>query len=470
MKPFVLAFAIAAAGLAGTAIAADGDLDPAFLTEATFPGYGFYPSPYSVNGPDTLGAVVPTADGKYWLVGKMLAPGGARVSLYRVQANGYPDVDFGDLGLRTYVRPCEASFNVADAALDTQGRLVVAIEGCPDFMVYRFLPNGDLDTSLAGTGLLTIGFDQGGNDEDFSQKLALTPADGIVVAGTVATDGVDELGIAHYTAQGLPKPGFGVAGKVRVPFEWRVSDVRGVNGAHVMADGRIVVAGAISETDQAVADKKQFVVRVLSNGQFDPSYGNTSAGISKINLRSPLGLVQSPWTYASWMEPNGAVIQVGMVRSTAIDSDGDVFLMRWRPDGQVDNTVGPHGTRQYALDFAGPAPGDPTHNWESAGDIVRQGDGKWLITGTAYAADGYPGMAVLRLNRNFSVDTSFGVGGKIRHLVEIASNGDHGLLPIQPLIRGGRIVVAAVATTGFNERIQTLVGLQNDHLFGDTFD
>ena len=145
MRRFLLATVLAAAAFSGTALAVDGELDPSFGTDAEFPGYGFYLNPNgSVNfSLDIIGAVARRDDGKIWAVGKMKSPGAYRLSLYRVGANGYPDTEFGDLGLRTVVGPC-TDFTVADATLDSQQRLVVAVNNCADFTVYRFLPNGDL--------------------------------------------------------------------------------------------------------------------------------------------------------------------------------------------------------------------------------------------------------------------------------------------------------------------------------------
>jgi uncharacterized delta-60 repeat protein len=470
MRTLLLAATLACGAAAGGALAADGALDPGFVTDAEYPGFGFYVNP---NGTpnfslDRVGAVLPAADNKIWVVGRMRAPGGYRLSLYRVQADGYPDVEFGSLGLRTVIGPC-ADFNAADAVVDSQGRIVVAIYGCADFMVYRFLPNGDLDASLAGSGVLTVPFNQGGSNEDFGFEVATTANDGIVVAGSVATASTTKLGIAHFTSAGLPVPGFGVAGKVQLEFEWSVSDIIGVNELAVTADGRIVAIGQISQTSQAVSDKKQFVVRLLANGAMDPSFGNTSPGISKVNLRSPLGLTESPRTYGALMERDGSVIQVGRVVSNQVNSAGDILLLRWRPDGQLDTNIGPSGVRQYALDFAGPNPSDPTLNSDSADSIARQGDGKYVLVGGAYKGE-YYATTVLRLKKNFAIDTSFGTGGKIQHLAEVSTTGDHGQTAEPILLRPGRIVVGGTVFTGVNGRMQMMFGMQNDLLFADGVD
>lgn len=471
MRPLILAVALAAAPLYGSAIAADGMLDPSFVTDAEYPGYGFYVNPNGTPDQtlDSVGAIVKRPDGKIWVVGRMKAPGAYRLSLYLTQPDGYPDVNFGDLGLRTVVSPCTDLLSVADATLDAQGRLLVAINSCPDFTVYRFLPNGDLDISLAGSGKLTVPFDQGGSNKDLTNHVMSMPNGDIVIAGRVATATSGILGIARYTEAGLPVPGFGNAGKVQVSFEWQVAEVPGVNGLHMTSDGRIVVTGSISETSQGVSDKQQFVVRLLSNGAMDPSYGNVSAGISKINLRIPLGVAQSPRTNASIMENDGSVIQVGEVLSNNANSAGDIFLLRWRPDGLPDTTIGPSGTRQYALDFAGANPSDPSLNWESANNIVRQDNGQYVIVASSRIGD-FPATAAMRLKSNFNLDTSFGNGGKIQHLVELDVNGQHGQVGSALLLAPGRIVFGGAVNTGFNGRMQMMMGMQHDEIFANTFD
>ncbi|UXI66999.1 hypothetical protein [Tahibacter amnicola] len=470
MRSFLQAAALASAVLCGSAYAADGELDPTFGTDAEFPGYGFYLNPNGApdNTLDTVGAIVKRPDGKIWVIGRMKAPGAYRLSLYLVRENGYPETGFGDLGLRTVVAPC-TDFTVGDATLDAQGRLVVAIDRCSDFMVYRFLPNGDLDTDLAGSGVLTVPFNQGGDNQDVSQRVATTPEGNIIVAGSVTTASVNQLGIAHFTATGQPVPGFGNGGKVQMPFEWQVSEIFGVHGLGRMADGRIVVAGTLSETSQAVSDKKQFVVRLLANGNVDPSYGNVSPGISKINLKSPLGVTQSPRTFGAMVEPNGSVIHVGSILSSQVSSSTDMFVLRWRPDGQLDTTIGAHGVRQYALDFAGPNPSNPDHNGEGADRIVRQANGQYVIVGGSVIGD-YYATAVLRVNRDFSVDTRFGNGGKIQHLVQVSTNGQHGQGASAVMLQPGRITVGGSAFTGFNGRVQMMFGMQHDEVFADPFD
>lgn len=472
MRTFILSLATAVATLAAApALATDGDILPGFGTDAEFPGFGFYVNP---NGTpnftlDSANALLPRPDGTLWLVGRMRGPSSIyRISLYRLGANGYPDSGFGDLGLRTIVGPC-SNFRVGDAALDSQGRILVATEDCTDFQVYRFLDNGDLDFSFGGSGVVTIPFDLGASNDDHAQKIVVTEGDGFVVAGVADADGGDHLALARYTVDGEPVQGFGTNGKLDIGFEWQVPQIRGVSGLHRMRDGRIVIAGQISQTDQAVSDKKQYVVRLLANGAFDPSFGNVSPGLSKISLKSPLGLAQSPWVMHSLLEPGGSLIQVGALLSNDPASGTNMFLLRWRADGQPDSTIGAHGVREYALDFAGDNPPESYSNADSANAIVRQGDGKYVILGSSYIGTSYA-TTVLRLRRDFSIDPSFGDGGAVQHLVEIATTGDHALIAGTALVQPGRILAAGVAFTGINGRIQTAFSMENDLLFADGFE
>ena len=470
MRPLIFAAALTLAQLAGSAVAADGMLDPSFATDAEYPGYGFYVNPNGSpsNTLDYLGAIARRPDGKIWVVGRMKSPGAYRLSLYRVQADGYPDVAFGDLGLRTVVAPC-TDFSVADAAMDAQGRLLVAINSCADFTVYRFLDNGDLDTSLAGGGALTVPFDQGGTNKDLSNHVMSMPNGDIVIAGRVATATSGILGIARYTEAGLPVQGFGTAGKVQVSFEWSLPESPGVNGLHMTTDGRIVVTGFIAETSQASSDKKQFVVRVLGNGAMDPSFGNVSAGLSKVNLKNVLGVVQSPDSNASMIENDGSIVQVGTVVSNNFNSANDILLLRWRPDGQLDTSIGPSGARQYALDFAGANPADAHFNWESANNIVRQDNGRYVIVAESYVGS-YPATALFRLKPDFNLDTSFGTDGKVQYVAQISVTNQHGQIGSAVLLEPGRIVFGGSVFTGTNGRMQMMMGMQHDEIFANTFD
>lgn len=469
MRILILAAVLGLVTHFGLAAAADGELDPSFVTDAEYPGYGFYVNP---SGPlntfqDSIGALVERQDHKIWAVGKMNAPGAYRLSLYLVEPDGLPDVGFGNLGLRTVIQPCEG-FAVADAKLDAQDRLLVAINQCADFLVYRFLPNGDLDASFATGGVLTVPFNKGGNNQDRAKKLMIAPNGDLIIAGTVQTATLRNLGIARYTQEGQVASGFGVSGKILIPFEWQLSD-RAVNGLHQMADGRILITGQMEQM-QGGTEIQQYVVRLLENGALDPSYGNSSPGVSKVNHKIALGAVQSPSTIASLMDDDGSVVQVGSILSKILISNTDIFLMRWLPDGQLDTSIGLNGTREYALDFAGPNPPHPLFNYESARKIVRQDNGNYVISAISKDDNFNFGTAVMRLKSNFNMDLSFGIGGKILHTVQILSGEATGQTNNAMILQKGRILLGGDVEAGASGDMQLMIGLQHDEIFAHTFD
>ncbi len=474
MRSLIIAATFAIANLFNVAVAADGELDPNFGTDAEFPGYGFYfnPNALAFGNLDRSGALVERLDKKIWLVGRMRAPGPYRLSLYLLQPDGYADMEFGDLGLRSVIGPCK-DFRVSDAKIDPQNRLLVTTDSCDDFKAFRFLPNGDLDAGFAAGGMLSVDFNQGGSNKDSSKKVAMAANGDILIAGTVATATSSVLGVARFTDAGQPVTGFGVNGRVQIPFEWLVRDFSGVNGLHLTEDDRIVVTGMISQSSQGDSDDKQFVVRMLGNGLLDPSFGNSAAGISKANPKSSLGIADSPDTFSSIMDRDGSVIQVGRVLSNNPISRADVFLLRWRADGQLDTSIGPGGTRTYALDFAGPNPVDPVFNNDYADNIARQDNGDYVIAGSTIMASGgenASGVMVMRLKSNLSLDTRFGDNGRVQHLLEISTVGQHGLYGRTLLLQKNRILVGGSVADLPLSHMQMVMGVQHDEIFAHTFD
>jgi hypothetical protein len=82
----------------------------------------------------------------------------------------------------------------------------------------------------------------------------------------------------------------------------------------------------------------------------------------------------------------------------------------------------------------------------------------------------YAATALLRLKRNFNVDTSFGNGGKIQHTIEVSTTGQHGQSAEPILMQPGRIVVGGAVFTGLNGRMQMMMGMTHDEIFADTLE
>lgn len=445
--------------------AADGDLDSTFGTDAEFPGFGFYLNPYGAGLEEDAYLMRAAPNGSLYLLGTLEdTPNTRRLSIVRTTPDGYPDYAFGNAGIRTYQPPCSNGFP-SDAAFDAQGRLWVSFYTCDDFTVYRFLPNGDLDTSLLGNGVLNIPFNLGDTNKDIAARIALTPDGDLVVAGTVAALPARRIGVARYTADGQPKAGFGIDGKVDLAADQLINTI---GGLHVMRDGRIVVTGRYAPNLLAAT---QTVMRLQPNGTVDAGFGNFAPGVSHADLGNLLGdPLKRLLSEGSLLESDGSVLQVGSGAYGGTHSSRDFALLRWRPDGTLDTDVGPVGLRSYSLDFAGPNPVDDEDNYDRAYSIARQSDGKYIILGQSASSDGRIGLGLVRLTRALELDPTFGNAGKLRVLSNIAVGGADCTLVVNPVLQGGRIVVGVNACLGNALFTQAAVGLQNDLLFADGLD
>jgi len=445
--------------------AADGDLDSSFGTDAEFPGYGFYTNPYGAGLDEQAYVMRAAPNGALYVFGTLEdTPNTRRLSIMRTLPNGYPDYSFGDAGMRTYQPPCPNGFP-SDVAIDAQGRMWVSFYTCDDFTVYRFTANGDLDTSLLGNGVLHIPFNLGDDNKDIAARIALTPDGDLIVAGLVAALPARRLGVARYTTEGQPKAGFGVDGKVDLVADQLINTI---GGLHVMRDGRIVITGRYAPN---LLSATQTVIRLQPGGAVDAGFGNFAPGVSHADVGNLLGdAFKRLLSEGSLLETDGSVLQVGAGPFGGAHSNYDFAVLKWRPDGTLDTSVGPAGLRSYSLDFAGPNPADDDDNFDRAYDIVRQGDGKYVILGQSYSSDGRGGISLVRLTRTLDLDPGFGDGGKLRYLSQVAIGGADCTLPVNPLLQGGRIVAGVDACIGNGLFTQAAVGLQNDLLFADGLD
>ena len=351
------------------------------------------------------------------------------------------------------------------SAKEGGGIMWVSFYTCDDFTVYRFTANGDLDTSLLGNGVLHIPFNLGDDNKDIAARIALTTDGDLIVAGLVAALPARRLGVARYTTEGQPKAGFGVDGKVDLVADQLINTI---GGLHVMRDGRIVITGRYAPN---LLSATQTVIRLQPGGAVDAGFGNFAPGVSHADVGNLLGdAFKRLLSEGSLLETDGSVLQVGAGPFGGAHSNYDFAVLKWRPDGTLDTSVGPAGLRSYSLDFAGPNPADDDDNFDRAYGIVRQGDGKYVILGQSYSSDGRGGISLVRLTRTLDLDPGFGDGGKLRYLSQVAIGGADCTLPVNPLLQGGRIVAGVNACIGNGLFTQAAVGLQNDLLFADGLD
>ena len=296
------------------ALAAAGALDPHFSGDGkviTRVGPSF----------STGHAVAVQTDGRIVVAGsaQVSASGGFAFAVVRYNPHGSLDDTFSDDG-RVMTRIGSTSFGRA-VAVEPDGKIVVAgfaaVNGRERFAVARYKPNGRLDRTFSGDGILTTPFMPFGRARGFD--LAIQPDGRIVVAG----DAGRRFALARYKPSGLLDPSFGGDGKVTTRFRAPSGSAVGARGVALEPDGRIVAAG----TAYGFA-----VARYKPHGTLDATFSGDGKVITQF-LGSGDGSDVA-------IQSDGKIVVGGTSRGPG----GLRFaLARYKPHGTLDTTFGGDG-------------------------------------------------------------------------------------------------------------------------------
>jgi uncharacterized delta-60 repeat protein len=238
---------------------ADGSLDSAFGTG------GRVTTPFPGSAQAQAGVL--QADGRIVAVG--MIGSGSSIAAARYNGDGSLDPTFGTGG--TLIVPLPGPFDIRDAALQADGKLVIAgtRPSSPflsrDFALVRLLPSGALDVSFSGDGLATTDF--GGIETGHS---VIVLDDGRLVLagsrGTALPNIVTDFALARYLPDGTLDTTFGTAGLALIDSgepEYPGQVVQ-------LPNGNLLVAGSTSNQGAPV---DFLLARLLPNGSLDSSFG-----------------------------------------------------------------------------------------------------------------------------------------------------------------------------------------------------
>jgi uncharacterized delta-60 repeat protein len=324
------------------------------------------------------------------------------------------------------------------AAVQSDGRIVVAgtvytSDGGLDFGVARFNTDGSVDSTFGVDGFAAVDFGNGSATDDEARALSLDPAGNILVAGFTFGGNSNDFAMARLTGAGSLDSSFGSGG--------RVVSVRNGTSEQALAmtlqsDGRILLAG-LANSDFGVA-------RYNSNGSTDGSFG--TGGFTSVNFS---GGLDSATGVA--VQNDGRIVLGGYAR---IGSDFDFAVARLTSAGVLDSSFDSDGraTRNVGTTFdqahatlvmpdgsivlAGRSNGDaalvrfssngsPFAGFGSGGVVIvnlggtndlangltLDSQGRLVVVGAAGGATTTRNFAVMRVNDDGSMDSSFGSGG-----------------------------------------------------------
>jgi uncharacterized delta-60 repeat protein len=316
--------------------------------------------------------------------------------------------------------------------------------------IWRQNPNGSLDKSFGSKGKITL--------PSTASQITTAPDGKIIVSyGPPPLGSSQTLHLARYDINGHLDQSFGGDGDVRLDS---IKPFVGLTAIAAARDGKIIIA--------TIYANNAYLYRVNNNGKLNRSFGdNGIASVtppvqpSQFRVRYIADLAIRPsdqriiaagqdfdgwafWTFspAGVVESKQALnvpiynIDSGIIFSVNIDADGSIVA-----GGRVTEAVGARDTLEHAIVARYPAPnsGEPFRFADlgafTAGDTALQSDGKVIVSG---------GNKVFRLNRDMTLDQTFGSGGQADvgfGITDLAIQGDGKIL-----VDGGSNSITGVYT------------------------
>ncbi len=181
-----------------------------------------------------------------------------------------------------------------------------------------------------------------------------------------------------------------------------------------LPDGKFIVVGG-SSYDSGIS-----LVRYNENGSLDSSFGDNGKVIFNVTAR----------IFAAALQSDGKILVVGTSPSLDGSSPYDFFVIRFDAQGTVDAGFGSGGIVRINQG-----------SYDSFNSVAVQPDGKIVAAGNT--SDGGNRGAVIRLNPNGSIDTTF-AGGLFFYSFPNAAqyNGFHEI----KILPNGRILLGASVT------------------------
>lgn len=284
----------------------------------------------------------------------------------------------------------------------------------------RIVLDGDLDSSFGTGGLVTT--DILGRI-DRVRAMAIQPDGKIVVAGSNGpSSGRQDFALVRYNADGTLDDGsasdatpgdkfaspFGGPG--RVVTEMQVVGSDQISDLIIQPDGKIVVAGQATFTDQSVLFA---VLRYNKDGSLDdggpldatPDDQFGTAGKVFVDFGSQYNLAT-----AIARQSNGKLVIAGQVLLN--ESEYGFGLVRLNTDGSLDDGSLGDATPDDSFGVVGKVTTTFEGKLAGANDVVLQPDGKILAVGFASQSLFFSRFAVARYDLGGNLDTSFDGDGQ----------------------------------------------------------
>jgi uncharacterized delta-60 repeat protein len=282
-------------------------------------------------------------------------------------------------------------------AIQPDGKLVAGGFSASDFALARYNSDGSLDASFGSGGKVTTDFFGG---VDSGRALVIQPDGRVILAGsaTSVTTGRD-FALARYNSNASIDTSFGVGGKVTTDFGTVGTETtpEGIEKLVIQPDGKLVAVGFAS---RPIVEETVLlaIARYNSDGTLDTSFGSGGKVTFFAGAFSNIAFNDVK------ILPDGKILAAGGANpSSSRFGDSDFALFRCNTDGSLDTSFGLGG--KVTTDFF--------EDVDKASSVVVQADGKVVLAGFARTVSTSLDFALARYNADGSLDTSFGLGGKV---------------------------------------------------------
>ena len=350
---------------------------------------------------ETINSVTRQSDGKFLVVIKSddFALTTSDFIVRRYNSDISLDTSFGVNGqtsaaFTTGMNESQAAGIASDGKIVVVGKAAASEFANTDFAIARYDANGILDTSLHSDGKITSAFEKG-NDQ-LSHVLML-PDDAFITVGTSGyrlsnNSTFKDIVLSKFIADGTLDSSFGILGKVVSVFG---QNNNAITAAALQPDGKIVLGNTYYNLSLGNSFLYE-LIRYHANGSLDTSFG--------INGKVSLTIESTAIT----IQADGKIV-VGAT-GTPNTANAGYNIFKFNENGTIDTS----------FDTVGAATITFGNNYYGKMAVLLQSDGKIIVTGSASNPDVFndtPAFVAARLNSNGSLDTTFGINGKVVGLI-----------------------------------------------------
>ena len=381
--------------------------------------------------------------------GKIVAAGSSHTSvnasaMARYNTDGSLDNKFDGDGLLITNFGSPGTINAV--AIQTDGNIIVAgvAQTLPvgnHIALARYLQSdGSPDPSFDGDGIVVTTIS---SSYDLARAIAVQRDGKIVVAGYTTPINFfvnPQFALTRYNTDGSLDNSFDGDG-ILTPT---VSVFARANAVAIQPDGKIVVAGASRIGNN---DPYDFAIaRFNADGTADSTFDNDGV------VFTPIG-TSDDYATSLVIQPDGKLVVAGY---SNVQLFGNTFaLVRYNPNGSLDNTFDGDGKQTTTFDFE-----------SQANSVAIQADGKIVAAGYTYKGPGFlNSFALARYNHDGSLDNSFDGDGKVT--TDIFFNSIANSVTIQS---DGRIIAAGYADDFNPGSVPALTRYNGDGSLDSTFD